>query len=420
MIATGKTQKNIEDIYPLSQNQSSFLFGHIRAQTNDPGKVQVRCRLEGKMDKALFEASWRWTVARHPVLRSSIHWNNLAQPVQVVHQHVDIQIDFGEYLEVDAEQRQSRIEDYVDAERGAWLALDKPPLFRLGVLSFTDNTHLLCWTCHHILIDGWSVGIVLGDVIKHYQSSLEHVAYDPPQPRKYHDYVSWLAEQDYAEARKLWRAWFSVKPMMRTAGRAQRIAGDTDTEASRSVSMRLDPQTYGNLKRMVSEQRSTMGLVVQALWAALLHLLSRNEQVEFSIAVSGRAVDLPGVDTMIGQFASTLPVVLSVNPRQTFSELLGQMSTCAGQLRRFEHVTPTKIQEWGLTPMGTKVLAGAGGRYVDSVVVIENFPWRATDHVEHESSLRLLSLDGDLASHFDLTLAVIEDSDLTLRLDSRH
>ena len=110
------SKKNIEDVYPLSSNQGSLLFAHLRRQRDDPGRVQVRCELQGSIDRARLQDAWRWVLDRHPALRSSIHWAKLEKPLQVVHRSLDSTIDCRDLPVHSGEERQA-------AKNYAWCQL---------------------------------------------------------------------------------------------------------------------------------------------------------------------------------------------------------------------------------------------------------------------------------------------------------
>ena len=84
-----KNKKNIEDIYPLTDNQTTFLLNHLTHSANDSGQVRVQCQFTGRLDKPKFISAWAAVMQRHSTLRASVHWENLPQPLQVVHRQVD-------------------------------------------------------------------------------------------------------------------------------------------------------------------------------------------------------------------------------------------------------------------------------------------------------------------------------------------
>ena len=414
------TNKNVEDIYPLSPVQLSLLFAHLRDPRDDPGQVLVRCWLEGRVDRDLLQDCWHWVVQRHPVLRSSIHWQQIDQPLQVVRKSVKPAIQFKDVSTLDDGEKQQATESLLQEERNRPLRLDQAPTFRIVLLSFPDNTHYLCWTCHHILVDGWSASIVLSDLVGRYQDQLLNQDNSKPPPRRYHDYITWTGQQDVSTAQRFWRdlspprsarkaVWTGV---LSSIGAAEQPIG--------SAARMLDADTKRHADNLIQTRQTTLGLTIQAAWVVFLHQLCQSRNVEYLVTVSGRSIQLPGIDAMVGQFSNSLPLTVRVNPEQKFVDVLERVSELSGRLREFEYVTPTQIQDWGISAEGqTRTRIGQDKRHINSLVVVENFPWTATEHVDHESSIRITSLSGDITSKFPFTLTVVGGDDITLRLDLR-
>ncbi|MEO1654229.1 MAG: condensation domain-containing protein, partial [Bacteroidota bacterium] len=80
---------NLHAIYPLSFLQKALLFHSLQAQ-DDQGLVFVQCRLKGELQPRLLQQAWGLLLQRHEALRSSIHWEKIAKPIQLIHKKVDL------------------------------------------------------------------------------------------------------------------------------------------------------------------------------------------------------------------------------------------------------------------------------------------------------------------------------------------
>ena len=85
--------KNVEDVYRLSPMQRGMLFHSLYAPEAGEYVVQFAYTLEGRLDTAAFARAWQAVVDRHPILRTSFHWEGLAKSVQVVHRHLSVAFD---------------------------------------------------------------------------------------------------------------------------------------------------------------------------------------------------------------------------------------------------------------------------------------------------------------------------------------
>ncbi|MEU4805248.1 non-ribosomal peptide synthase/polyketide synthase [Actinosynnema sp. NPDC023587] len=319
---------DVEDVYRLTPLQAGMVFHSLV----EPGAYVDRMRLvlDGVTDAgALFEA-WQRVVDRTPVLRSSVVWDGVDEPVQVVHRHVVLPRD-GE------------------------IDLGVAPLLRVRVTPLGEDRVELAWSSHHVILDGWSTGQVFSEVLEHYRAITSGQPARLPARRPFRDYLRWLADQEGTEAH--WRAVLSdvdgptALPFDRPPAEAHRA------EASESVRITADlgdaPQRAG----------LTVNTVVQGAWAVLLARVSGERDVVFGSTVSGRPAELPGVETMVGMLINTVPTRVSVDTAARVGAWLRDLQAVQGEARRYDHTSLAEIQSW------------AGTRLFDSVIVFENYPF---------------------------------------------
>src|SRR6478736_5711669 len=104
------SQPAIEDIYELSPLQRGMLFHTIYAPASRVFIEQESFPLYGPINIQNLARAWQKLVERHPVLRSSFHWEGLEKPVQVVHRHVQLQVDRQDWRGSPADEQQERLE----------------------------------------------------------------------------------------------------------------------------------------------------------------------------------------------------------------------------------------------------------------------------------------------------------------------
>jgi non-ribosomal peptide synthetase component F len=202
----------------------------------------------------------------------------------------------------------------------------------------------------------------------------------PPVP-PYRDYVAWLAGQDQTIAEAAWAAALAgARPTLLAPGRP-----DVPLEPAKI--------TFDHPAAAVRERARRAGVtvntVVQSAWATLLRELTGRDDVLFGAVVSGRPPDLPGVEDMVGLFATTVPVRV----RGSSAERLQEEQS---RLRPHHHLGLGAIQR----------LAGAGDLF-DSLVVFENYPVSpGALSAPPECGLTITGVDGSDAAHYPLTLVV--------------
>src|ERR1700689_8111 len=170
----------ITDAYGLTPAQAGILF-HAAA---DPGRDAYLNHLEfevaGPLDIDAFSAAFGWVIERHAVLRSGFHWAEADEPLQAVHDEAGWRPAVHDLRQLSGEAQSAALRQLLDARAAEPMDLTVPPLMRLDLLRVTSQRTVGLWTYHHLVLDGWSLAIVYGDLLRRYQAG---AAYDPPPPR---------------------------------------------------------------------------------------------------------------------------------------------------------------------------------------------------------------------------------------------
>src|SRR5205085_305545 len=156
---------------------------------------QLSLMLEGELDISAFRQAWQEAVNRHAVLRSTFAWENLPEPLQVVHRNVQpplVEVDLRELCTTDQERA---MEALIESDRGRGFELCRAPLIRLALIRLKEDLHQFIWTHHHLLLDGWSMSLLLTEVFRRYEAARRNRPAQLPSARPYRDYIAWLGRQ---------------------------------------------------------------------------------------------------------------------------------------------------------------------------------------------------------------------------------
>ena len=145
-------------------------------------------------------------------------------------------------------------------------------------------------TNHHIVIDGWSMPILLQEIFASYYGQRL------PAPVPYRRFVTWLADRDLDAARAAWREVFDGFDTPTLVG----PGGPAELGRRGVESFRVSEETTRALGELARSSHTTVNTVLQAAWAQLLMSLTGQHDVAFGTAVSGRPTDLAGADRWSG------------------------------------------------------------------------------------------------------------------------
>ncbi|ALG07358.1 non-ribosomal peptide synthetase [Kibdelosporangium phytohabitans] len=323
----------IEDIYPLTPLQAGMLF-HGLTDTNAYFN-ETRVRLTGVTDIQRLADAWQATVDAHPILRSSVLWEGVDKPLQVVHKRVSLPVNTDHRLD-----------------------LTTVPLMSLAITPLPGDEVDLVWTAHHMLLDGWSNAQVFTEVIERYTGH-----HKPVHRRPFRDYLDWLTRQDTTEADRHWRAVLAGIESPTPLPFDRPPAASHQSESTAAVSIALPADRLNDVAR---RHGLTVNTLVQGAWALLLARYGRVRDVVFGTTVSGRPAELPGAESMIGMFINTVPTRITIGGRQALAHWLGEIQQAQAESRRFESSALNRLHSLSGVPVGESLF--------DSIVAFENYP----------------------------------------------
>ncbi len=398
------TGPNLEDVYELSPMQQGILFHTLYDPVADLYLEQCVISLGGRLDPQRLERAWRAVARRHPILRTSFHWEGLEKPVQVVHPDAPLPFRLEDWRDVPEETWRNRLDAYLLADRKAGFDLASAPLLRVAVFRTSDHSAECVLTFQHLLLDRWSRFIVLNEVIADYEADGH-----PPVPsaRPYGDYIAWLQSQDRKKAEAFWREYLGSFPGSAALG------GDAPEGSSApgptQARLALSPEESVAIQSFARKHRLTTSTLIQGAWAFLVSRYTGERDVVFGTTVSGRPPALEGVENMVGLFINTLPVRVDVSGEQRVGEWLERMQARLLELREFEHSSLIDIQGWSEVPRGVALF--------QTVVVFENTGGQPESAASAGLAMtRVRSLGG--ATNFSLTLYAVPGTRLGFQIQS--
>ncbi|MGK4582313.1 amino acid adenylation domain-containing protein [Kitasatospora sp. HPMI-4] len=400
----------LQDILPLSPLQEGLLFhGLYDEQGADVYTAQVALDLDGELDPGRLRAAVDALVLRHPILRTGFHHDGLRHPVQVVLDGVAVEwrsVDLSGLADVDViglaeAERELRSEQVKAEERSRRFDLTRPPLLRCALLRLAAGRHRLVLTNHHLLLDGWSMPILVRELLALYASGGDHTGL--PRVRPFGDHLEHLATLDRPAARAAWR---QALDGLETPTRVAQVRPGRNPVVPQRVEFGLCEQLSAQLAERARTFGLTMNTVLQAAWAITLGRTTGSTDVTFGVTVSGRSPELRGVEDMVGLFINTLPLRLRLDPGETLVELLTRLQEEQSLLLAHQHLGLAEIQR----------LAGVGELF-DTAMVFESYPLDPATLAGSEDGPRLTGLRGYDAVHYTLGLAALPGDALRFRLD---
>ncbi|MFD0365698.1 amino acid adenylation domain-containing protein [Nocardia sp. GCM10030253] len=378
-----------EDVWPLAPLQRGLLFhSQLAAGRTDGYSVQAVIRFEGDLDTDRLGVAATELVRRHQALRTAF-LPGAEAPVQLVLKTVTVP-----WSSVEAGPAECDL--LADAELATPFVPDKPPLIRFLCVRCGPRDVRLVITNHHLILDGWSMPLLFGELLALYETAGDSGGFAPTVP--YRHYLEWLATRDDDAARAAWSAALSGLPWptLVTAGRSVDATRSMTEQPARDIDVPLSPANAAALQRIAADSGVTLNTVVQIGWALLLAELTGDHDIVFGATVSGRPPELADAERMVGMLVNTIPVRIALSPAEPVAELLARV-----------HHEQAALLEHHMLGLNDIQAAAGSGQLFDTTIVFESYPVDAAALLAavQRAELRVSGFHGRDGTHYPLSLA---------------
>ncbi len=401
------TKQDIEAILPLSPLQGGILFQTLYAPGTGVYFEQFVCRLGGAVDLRAFGATWQTLVDRHPILRTAFVTKGRKEPVQVVFRRLPLTVRELDWSDQPPDEQASRLAEYLAHDRAAGFTFNRPPLMRVTLIRLAQSSWQFIWSHHHILLDGWSLTLLMGEFLTIYEALAAGSEPSLAAPQPYGDYLLWLGRQDRSDAERFWREYLAGLTNATPLGIEHQAAGADGGVRQEHYSDSFTRAETVELEAFAREHRLTLSTIFQAAWALLLSCYSGEDDILYGFTLSGRSAPLPGIERMIGLFINSLPVRVRVRASQKLSAWLQELQSESMNLQQYEYSALTDIQRWSSVPRGRRLF--------ESLLVFENYPTLAPP-ARAESGMHVESVELVESTDFPLTAVVIPGESLRVKI----
>ena len=400
-----------EDILPLSPLQEGMLFHSV--EESDPGAYveQMAWTFEGALDTRAFEAAWQAVLERHPALRAGFAWEGLERPLQIVRRHAPAPWEHLDWRRLDAPERDVRLGEFLRAERGRGFDLGRPPLMRFALIRLDDAKHHFVWTHHHLLLDGWSVPLILEDLAVLYREARDGRPASLPAAPPYRDHLARLRTADPAEPQAFWRetlrGFRSATPIPNDRPGDDQHPGEILDDRYAAERIHLSEDATARLDAFARRHALTLGTIAQAAWGMLLSRYSGEEDVLFGNVAAGRSAEHPEAAATVGLFINTLPLRLRVPAQEHLLPWLREVQRGQFEILRYDQTSLVEAQGWSEIPPGRPLF--------ESVFVFENFPMGAR-FFETMEALGVRDFQAWDKTNYPLSVSVSPGAGLSLQI----
>ncbi|TFY88194.1 non-ribosomal peptide synthetase [Pseudomonas nabeulensis] len=315
-----------EDV-PLSFAQQRLWFLALMEGANTAYNIPIGLRLRGQLHVQALQRALARIVARHDTLRSRFAQHGDDAKVLIVPAEAMLPLQVQDLRR--HPQPQQALDALIHGEASAPFDLERGPLLRGRLVVMADDHHVLLLTLHHIVSDGWSMGVLTRELMALYQA-FSHGLPDPLAPLaiQYGDFAVWqrlwLSGEVLHRQSAYWQQALAGAPALLTlpTDRPRPVQQDY---AGSSVEVRLDERLTAALKALSQRHGTTLYMTLLSAWASLLARLSGQSEVVIGSPVANR--NRAEVEGLIGLFVNTLAIRIDTSGELSSEALLARVKS---------------------------------------------------------------------------------------------
>ena len=338
--------ENVEAIYRLTPLQRDVLRREM--ESGEPPQSQVcSYRLEGTLTLDQMERAWQQELYRHQALRASFYWENLDQPVQVVHRVMTLPIHRQDWSELSEAEQARRLERLLAEESEHPFDPGKPPLMRIHLIRLAENSSHLVWSYHKLLLDWDAHRLVLKEVLAAYDAIREGRELVENSEPLHQEYFAWLKQQDLSAAEDFWRhtlRGLQLLPTLTGSG----LPSDQARRQKQQIELSLN--TRDAVRDFARQHGLDVKTILVGAWALLLSRYTDNRDIILGVS---EAADHPWKaekQVAVGAFTVCVPFRIAITPQMEALSWLKQLQSEYARTRRYGHVSLAEIRQWSEIP----------------------------------------------------------------------
>ncbi|HEX8735989.1 MAG TPA: amino acid adenylation domain-containing protein [Pyrinomonadaceae bacterium] len=326
-----------QDVFapPVSYAQERLWFLEKFEPNTALYNIPYIANVKGSIHRNAFNKAVNRLIARHESLRTSFI-EFVGKPKQAIHPELSVEVDFVDLSRLDARACAERLQEICTEVTSTPFDLSKAPLFRITLVASARETAIIT-TIHHIISDGWSIGVFQRELAALYQEELGGRPAALPELRvQYADYAVWQREtlegEELSRLKQYWRQ------QLEDANTVLEIPSDYPRPLKQTFTgdvhlFELEPELVTEIRALTNRRETTLFMTLFSAFAVLLYRLTGQEDVLVGTPIAGRRG--AELENLIGLFVNTLVLRAQMEPSMPFVELLAEVKQMT--IEAFEH-----------------------------------------------------------------------------------
>ncbi|MBG9773056.1 non-ribosomal peptide synthetase [Brevibacillus laterosporus] len=325
---------------PLSEEQKQlWFFCQLGEEESRSYNECFVLQLSGQLKLDGIRHAIQQLVDRHESLRTTISTDG---EYQCIHPKMVIDVPLVDFQDQKGMDAKKQAQAWMNNEGKQVFNLEKGPLFKAYILQIEKDVYQLVFIIHHVIADGWSIGILVKELESLYTAAYHHQKIDLPEPMQYRDFIVWQDKQQnqLSEALSFWEQQ-STKSFEVLDFPSSKMKPAKRSYIGNRTTLILKADVANKLREFSKKQRNSLFMTLLASFQVFLHKITGQSSMFIGIPSGGQA--LAGSSHLVGQCVNMLPIHGQIDPDMTFAEVSSLVKKNAFEAYQYQHCSMALI-----------------------------------------------------------------------------
>ncbi len=390
--------QNIDNIYPLTPLQEGMLFHALHSEDHFVYMEQMSIALNAKMDVTLLKKSFEILSQKYDVLRAAIVYEKIPRPLHVIKNKMEISFTIHDLTHLPENELKVAIYKIKKADSDKGFVLKKGPLFRLNYIKINAQKSILIFTFHHIILDGWSVAIVIKEFYQNYLKLSKNEQIEVSKYKNFNEYIKRIEEINKDQSLNYWKDYLKGFESLSSFSNKVEPTAAFNYDIHKFT---LRPEAQKGITWLMDAFGITFSIAMQFVWGVMLARLSLNKDVVFGTIVSGRNIDLDQIESIVGMLINTIPVRIKFDNDKLEKKLEAFKSESFNSLN-YQNCSLSAIQKQTDLP-----------ELFDQLLVFENYPY---EELETEQDIKIEGVEVLEKTNYRFLVNITYSSNILIKI----
>lgn len=326
--------------YDLSVQQKEIYIQYLMTPSSDDYLVQYEFKADGCFTEACIAYCFERLLERHEILCVSFYTDKSGTFRQRIVPDKKPRYQYLDLITLPFHAQQIRIRKMIGEDKANSFNLEEGALTRLTVFKTGESEAYFVWSFHHIIIDGWSIQILLKDWHNYYQVFWSHISLDRIQEKTYREYIDWQKNLNQTSARIFWDEYLSGYQSKSVLPKTADIARNGQEEI---ICRELDAMLQKQCRKFVQKHCVSENILYESVWGILLQIVGYADDIVYHIVHNGRPHSFASMEEMVGYFIKTIPVRVCHLKNKTLFECMDDLYENYKQINDIIHETSSDL-----------------------------------------------------------------------------